>query len=160
MGFLVWKTRGLLLVRAPASLCGSGCSTIRYVMVRANGWAAHLDDTVKRICPPAWTKPALRLFSDSSAAHHTTARMPSPHVKTRGPTSLPRVGTKEVFPHSWNNLPLSSCRISDMRALTRTPKKHDPTTLTKQLDSFIDSFSNAHIPWEVTTVFLDRNLSL
>jgi hypothetical protein len=54
----------------------------------------------------------------------------------------------------------SSCRISEMRALTRTPTKHDPTTLTKQSNSFLNSPSNAHILWEVTTVFLDRNLLL
>jgi hypothetical protein len=32
---------------------GSGCSTIRYAMVRASGWAAHVDDAVKRTCFPA-----------------------------------------------------------------------------------------------------------
>jgi hypothetical protein len=39
--------------RASTSLCGSGCSTIRYAVVRASGWAAYLDDTVKRTCFPA-----------------------------------------------------------------------------------------------------------
>jgi hypothetical protein len=52
---------------------------------------------------------------------------------------------------------LSSCRISEMRALTRTPTKPGPTTLTKQPNSFLTSFSNAQILWEVATVLLDRN---
>jgi hypothetical protein len=50
--------------------------------------------------------------------------------------------------------------MSEMRALTRTPTEHDLTTLTKQLNSFLNSFSNAQILWEVTAVFSDRNLSL
>jgi hypothetical protein len=45
------------------------------------------------------------------------------------------------------------CRISEMQALTRRLTKHNPITLTKQLNSFLNSFSNDHILQEVTTVF-------
>jgi hypothetical protein len=47
-----------------------------------------------------------------------------------------------------------------MRAPTRTPTKHDPTTLIEPSNSFLNSFANAQILWEVTTVFLDRHSSL